>query len=81
MRIVETDTGAEVTSIRHPKDSLDSAVFSSDGTRVVTVSNYMTVRVWDAATGSEIATCGFRRSSAAKYKVISAGHSKMRSAA
>jgi hypothetical protein len=35
-------------------DSVRSAAFSPDGTRIVTASNDKTVRIWDAATGNEI---------------------------
>ena len=32
-----------------------SAAFSPDGTRIVTASDDKTARIWDAATGKEIA--------------------------
>ena len=34
---------------------MNSAAFSPDGSRIVTASNDNTVRIWDAATGKEIA--------------------------
>jgi WD40 repeat protein len=37
------------------KDTVQSAAFSRDGTRVVTASHDKTARVWDAATGRELA--------------------------
>ena len=36
-------------------DAVGSAAFSPDGTRVVTASSDMTARIWDAATGAQLA--------------------------
>ena len=41
--------------LRGHDDDVSSAAFSPDGTRVVTTSRDKTARLWDAATGKEIA--------------------------
>ena len=41
-------------SILRPGSVVGSAVFSPNGSRIVSVSDDRTVRVWDSATGKEI---------------------------
>jgi WD40 repeat protein len=53
-----TDSGPETTRMesligRH-EDTVSSAAFSPDGSRIVTASWDLTGRIWDAATGKEI---------------------------
>ena len=48
-------TGKEIAVLRGHEYQVNSAVFSPDGTRVVTASADKTARIWDAATGKEVA--------------------------
>ena len=41
--------------------SVESAAFSPDGSRIVTASSDNTARIWDAATGKELAILGEKR--------------------
>jgi WD40 repeat protein len=47
-------TGQPLTGPLEHQDTVRSAAFSSDGTRVVTASMDKTARVWDAATGKPL---------------------------
>jgi WD40 repeat protein len=55
-KIWDTETGAEIITLRGHEDRIESTAFSPDGTRIVTASDDKTARVWDAATGAEIFT-------------------------
>jgi WD40 repeat protein len=55
VRIWNTATGEQLMILRGHDQELNSAAFSPDGTRVVTASSDNTARIWDAATGKEIA--------------------------
>lgn len=48
-------SGAEIALLRGHEDRVESAAFSPDGTRIVTASSDRTARVWEAASGAEIA--------------------------
>jgi WD40 repeat protein len=49
-----TAPGAEELRLTGHGDSVTSAAFSPDGSRIVTASRDLTARVWDAITGAEI---------------------------
>lgn len=46
----------EVFALRGHTRTVKSAMFSSDGTRIVTASQDRTAKVWDAKTGTEVLT-------------------------
>jgi WD40 repeat protein len=48
-------TRLAVVELAAAAPAVQSAAFSPDGTRIVTVSRDSTARVWDAASGAEIA--------------------------
>jgi WD40 repeat protein len=50
--------GISVTVLHGHSDSVVSAAFSPDGTRIVTASWDKTARIWDVATGEEITAIG-----------------------
>ena len=52
MKVWDTQTGAEVATLRGHEDS----VFSPDGKQIVTGSDDKTIKVWDAETGAELMT-------------------------
>jgi WD40 repeat protein len=54
-RIWDAATGTELAILRGHEGPVHSAVFSPDGSRIVTASNDNTARIWDAANGKEIA--------------------------
>jgi WD40 repeat protein len=54
VRIWDAATGIELEVLRGHQDSVWSAAFSPDGSRIVTASADRTARIWDASTGSEI---------------------------
>jgi WD40 repeat protein len=47
--------GVSVIAVLRHENEANSAAFSPDGSRIVTASWDMTARIWDAATGKEIA--------------------------
>ena len=49
-------TGALVHTLKGHTGPVSSASFSPDGSRLVTASHDITVKVWDAKTGAVIAT-------------------------
>src|SRR5262249_9813131 len=53
-----TSTAREIAVLRGHGNSLWSAAFSPDGSRIVTASWDKTARIWDAASGKEIAMRG-----------------------
>ncbi|HSE82425.1 MAG TPA: AAA family ATPase [Gaiellaceae bacterium] len=55
VRIVDADTGEDVSLLRGVQDPVLSSSFDADGSRIVTVSADGTASLWDPATGSEIA--------------------------
>jgi WD40 repeat protein len=50
----DVESGQEVRRFQGHTDTVHSAAFNADGTRVVTASADGTVRIWDAATGREL---------------------------
>jgi WD40 repeat protein len=48
-------TASEIAVLRGHTDGVNSAVFSPDGSRIVTASNDKSARIWDAATAKQIA--------------------------
>jgi WD40 repeat protein len=52
--LVAVETGKQLVTFRRHSGALKSAVWSQDGGFVVTASDDMTARVWDAATGKEV---------------------------
>src|SRR5262249_26390125 len=61
-RIWDPASPKEIAVLRHDGD-VNSAAFSSDGSRIVTASNDNTARIWDAATAKEIAVLRGHRDS------------------
>ncbi len=55
-RVWDAASGAEVTRIDGPSDSVAGAALSPDGRRVVTASYDLTARLWDVASGAETGT-------------------------
>jgi WD40 repeat protein/serine/threonine protein kinase len=51
-RVWDVDTGEVVFSLEGHGETVESASYSADGTRIVTSSWDRTARVWDAATGA-----------------------------
>ena len=49
-----TPPGAELFRLTGHKDAVESAIFSPDGTRIVTASHDKTARIWDAISGQEL---------------------------
>ena len=47
----ETNTGKELATLAGHKETINSAVFSPDGERVITASTDGTARIWEARTG------------------------------
>jgi WD40 repeat protein len=54
-RIWDAATGRDIAVLRGHDDTVYSAAFSPDGSRIVTASGDNTARIWDAATGRDIA--------------------------
>jgi WD40 repeat protein len=54
-RIWDAESGNQVAVLNGHTSGVSSAVFSSDGKRVVTASEDKTARIWDAESGKEIA--------------------------
>ena len=54
-RIWDAATAEEIAVLRGHDDSVFSAAFSPDGSRIVTASRDKTTRIWDTATAREIA--------------------------
>lgn len=52
--LVDVETGKQHVTFRGHSGALKSALWSPDGRFVVTASDDMTARVWDAATGKEV---------------------------
>ena len=55
-KVWDTKTGAEVLTLKGHSDSVLSASFSPDGTRIVTASDDKTAKVWDTKTGAVVLT-------------------------
>ncbi|MCL2700977.1 MAG: hypothetical protein FWE88_04720 [Phycisphaerae bacterium] len=56
VRVWNADTGEELFTLKgHDKYLANTAVFSPDGKRILTTADDYTARVWDAATGKELA--------------------------
>ena len=55
-RLWDAATGKALVTLEGHTDSVMSAAFSPDGTRVVTASDDQTARLWDAATGKALVT-------------------------
>jgi hypothetical protein len=55
-RVWDAKTGVTLATLSGHADMLESAMFSPDGTRIVTASRDKTARVWDAKTGAALAT-------------------------
>ncbi|OUD12068.1 AAA family ATPase [Thioflexithrix psekupsensis] len=55
-RVWDAQTGQEILTLQGHEGYVYSAVYSPDGTRIVTASQDATARVWDAQTGQEIRT-------------------------
>jgi WD40 repeat protein len=53
-RIWDAITGTELTVLRGHNSGLESAAYSSDGSRIVTASHDQTARIWDTVSGREI---------------------------
>src|ERR1700675_357112 len=49
-----SETGKKIMILRGHRDSVSSAAFSPDDSRIVTASYDKTVCIWDAATGKQI---------------------------
>jgi WD40 repeat protein len=54
-RIFDAHIGGQLKVLSGHGDSVGSAVYSPDGTRILTASNDKTLRIWDAATGTRFA--------------------------
>src|SRR5947209_3887810 len=54
MRLWDAETGRPLGAPFNCEDHITGAVFSPDGTRIVTASVEGTARSWDAATGRQI---------------------------
>ena len=54
VRIWDTESGSAVTPPMQHNDRVMHAVFSADGTRVLTASADRTARVWNAASGQPV---------------------------
>ena len=52
--LIDVETGKQLVTFRGHSGALKSALWSQDGRFVVTASDDMTARVWDAATGKEV---------------------------
>ena len=52
--LIDVETGKQQVTFRGHSGALKSALWSQDGRFVVTASDDMTARVWDAATGKEV---------------------------
>jgi WD40 repeat protein len=58
-RIWDAESGLQIAVLQHPQyQHVESAAFSSDGSRVISASS-RTARIWDAATGREITAVKF----------------------
>jgi WD40 repeat protein len=55
VRIWNATTGDEIVRLLGHQGSVQIAAFARDGTRLVTASSDKIARIWDAATGVEIA--------------------------
>jgi WD40 repeat protein len=53
--VKRTSTAKGIAVLRGHESWLNSVAFSRDGSRIVTASNDTTARIWDAATGQQIA--------------------------
>src|SRR4051812_36936808 len=51
---VDAKTGIELLTLKGHAESVNSASFSADASRVVTGSDDHTAKVWDAKTGTEV---------------------------
>jgi WD40 repeat protein/tRNA A-37 threonylcarbamoyl transferase component Bud32 len=54
VKIWDTQTGAEVTTLHGHDSGVYSIAFSPDGRRILSGSNDETIRLWDVATGAEV---------------------------
>jgi WD40 repeat protein len=70
--IVDNQTGGETLHIMSDHGTVWSAIFSPDGTRVVTASGDNSARVWDSKTGRQIAAMDAGESSSFASSFVAA---------
>jgi hypothetical protein len=56
LRVIDTDSGADIFVLAGHSDLVNGTAFSSDGGRIASASNDQSVKIWDAMTGQELLT-------------------------